>query len=363
MKDTAMKCGIGICEAVMAKYQPAAKLRQEGKFHYHQGVFLSGVEHFNRFAKREDFFCYTKDWVDSIMRPVSSIYDLDDEVMNKEHLDDLQAGILLFDLYEKTNDVFYKRILDEIIEAFDEYPCNRYGGFWHMKNLPDQMWLDGLYMAGPLLMQYGARFDRPDLFDRVVQQALLMFEHCYDEKAGLLRHGWDCEKRAEWADPETGISPEFWGRAMGWFVVALTDILELLPQSHDGYRKLSDMLCLLLKNVVRYQDKQSGMWYQVLDKGDRPDNWTEISCSMMFTMAIIRAVKRGFLSEEYMPYADKGLAAVFSQIRWSGKAAVLLGTCRGTMIGSYDYYVNRKRRANDLHGCGAFLLLMAAVLE
>ena len=363
MKETALKYGSAICDSMMAMYNPAAKLRHEGKFHYHQGVFLSGMEKFNRYAKQEKYFNYTKDWVDSIMRGTSSIYDLDNEVMNKNHLDDLQPGILLFNLYEKTGDELYKRILDEIIGAFEVYKCNRFGGFWHMEEYPNQMWLDGLYMAGPLLTQYAAKFNRTDLFDKVVLQAKLMFEHCFVEEKGLMKHAWACEKDTEWADKETGCSEVFWGRALGWFVVALTDILEYLPTEHPDRETLINMLTILLIGIVRYQDKDTGLWYQVLDKGDREDNWHETSCSMMFTMALLRAIKRGFLPSEYMSCAEKGIEGVFSKFIYDGNNSRVTEICRGTMVGDYEYYVNRERRSNDLHGSGAFLLLLASILE
>lgn len=363
MKETALKYGAAVCDTFMTIYNPASKLRHEGKFHYHQGVFLSGMEKFNRYAKDEKYFDYVRSWVDSIMRGTESIYDLPDEVMNKKNLDDLQAGIILFNMYEKTGDVLYKRILDEIIGAFEVYNCNRFGGFWHMAEYPNQMWLDGLYMAGPLLCQYAAKYDRPDLFDKATLQAKLMFEHCYVEEKGLMKHAWACEKDTEWADKETGCSEEFWGRAFGWFVVSLTDILEYLPAEHKDRALLVDMLTRLLKSVVRYQDEKTGLWYQVLDKGDRADNWHESSCSMMFTMALLRAVKRGFLPNEYLSYAEKGVEGVLTCFEFNGNHSKVKQVSRGTMVGNYDYYINREIRENDLHGSGAFLLLMAAILE
>ena len=361
--EKALRYGNCICRTIMETYCPASKLRHEGRFNYHQGVFLSGMEKFNRFAQNEEYFNYAKDWADSILRNADSIHKLRKTVLNTGNLDDLQPGIILFNIYEKTGDEFYKRVLDEIIEVFDTYKCNKYGGFWHMENLPDQMWLDGLYMAGPLLSQYAEKYNCPELYDKVVLQAKLMYEHCFVPEKGLMKHGWDCEKKAAWADKKTGTSPEFWGRAFGWFCVALTDILECLPKDYKDRTYLTDMLKTLLTNVVRYQDKKSGLWYQILDKGDMADNFLETSCSMMFSTALLRAIKKGYLSEEYLPYAERGAEGVFNNVEINGDNAVLKGTCRGTMIGSYEYYVSRDCRDNDLHGCGAFLLLMEAVLR
>lgn len=363
MKETAALYGSAVCDTIMTMYDPAAKLRHEGRFHYHQGVFLSGMEKFNRYVKNEKYFSYAKDWVDSIMRKTESIFDLPDSVMARGALDYLQPGIILYNIYEQTGDEFYKRILDEIIQVFETYPCNSEGGFWHMTRFPDQMWMDGLYMAGPILTEYAAKFNRPELFDKVTLQAKLMFEHACDKEKGLLKHGWDAGKTAEWADSETGCSGEFWGRAFGWFVVALTDILEYLPREHKDRKTLEDILVFLLKNAVKYQDEKSGLWYQVLDKGDRADNWHESSCSMMFSLALIRAVKRGFMPREYMSPAEKGVEGVLTCFDFDGNNSKVREVCTGTMIGDYDYYINRERKVNDLHGCGTFLLLMAAILE
>lgn len=363
MWEEALKYGTCICNTIMEQYRPAAKLRHEGKFHYHQGVFLSGVEKFNRFVKKEAYFQYAKDWMDSILRPAGTIHNLSAYEMRKTRLDDLQASILLFHVLETTGDPFYKHILDEIIDVFSTYPCNEEGGFWHMECYPDQMWLDGLYMAGPLLTEYAAKFNRPELFDRVTLQAKLMYKHCYDPVVGLMKHGWDCSKKAEWADAETGVSPEFWCRAQGWYMVAITDILEYLPKDHKDYQTLLDILRELSKSIIRYQSKENGLWYQVLNKGDREDNWQETSSSMMFTMVLFRSIKRGFLSAEYLSYAEKGLQGVLGRVRLDGDFGEVTEVCAGTMIGDYDYYIARERRTNDLHGCGAFLLLMASVLE
>lgn len=363
LKQLAIEYGTAICETIMEMYNPPAKLRHEGRFNYHQGVFLLGVEKFNKYVNKDEYIEYAKAWADSILRKADSIFDIDESVMNKGNLDDLQPAIILYDIYEKTGDPFYKKVLDDVIKVFDTYKCNDDGGFWHMEELPNQMWLDGLYMAGPLLSRYAVEFNKPELFDRVTLQAKLMFNHCYVPEKGLMKHGWDYSKEAEWADAETGVSAEFWGRAFGWFVVALTDILEFLPKDHKDRQALSDMLVLLLKNVVRYQDENTGLWYQVLDKGDRNDNWLETSCSMLFSMSLIRAVKRGFLPEEYMNYAQKAVYGILDRVELNGKKASLTGTCRGTMIGTYEYYIGRECRSNDLHGCGSFLQLMAAVLE
>lgn len=157
------------------------------------------------------------------------------------------------------------------------------------------MWLDGLFMGSPITAEYAARFGRPQLFDRVTLQVKLMYQHNRDPKTGMLLHGWDKNRQAPWSDPDTGCAPEVWGRALGWYVTAAVDILDFLPVSHPDRSVLLRILGGLISRVVRCQDTADGRWYQVMDKGDRTDNWLENSCSCLFVYAIAKAVRKGFI--------------------------------------------------------------------
>ena len=340
------------CDTLMAKF-PAKDLPPAGHFHYHQGVFLLGLQRCWEQDRRKDYFTYLKVWVDSLV-------DQDGTVLNYDpgQLDDIQPGILLYSLYEETGDERYKKALDTLVSNFPGFPRNREGGLWHKDIRPNQMWLDGLFMAGPIAAEYAAKFGRSEFFDMVTLQAKLMAKHNRDPKTGLLYHGWDESRKAPWANPVTGCSPEFWGRADGWFTTALLDILDYLPKTHPDRPTLLALFDDLIHAVLRVQDKKDGRWYQVLDKGDRPDNWLENSCSCLFVYSIAKAVRMGYLKQDYLDNAWRGYDGVIRSLSFDEGGHVRIGhVCIGTGIGDYPFYVARPTSVNDLHGVGAFLIM------
>ena len=201
------------CDTLMRKF-PSQDLPPKGRFHYHQGVFLSGMEKVYELTGEEAYSGYIRAWVDSLVDPYGNIYDC-----NPGQLDDLQPGVLLFRLYARTGDRRYKRAMDTIAHYIATFPRNPEGGYWHKAWYRDQMWLDGLYMGGPFSVLYATRFDRPDLADEAVFQAEMMRQKTEDKASGLWYHAWDYNREQPWADADTGRSPEFWGRAMGWVPV------------------------------------------------------------------------------------------------------------------------------------------------
>lgn len=357
------------CETMMRKFQ-AEDLPPKGHFHYHQGVFLSGVYQTYCLCKNEEYFDYIKRWVDFCINEDSTL-----KLFDPGQLDDIQPGILfypLMDLAKKTNmdqttdsstsDTNttdyerYKKILDALMEIILKFPKNKEGGFWHKDCFPDQMWLDGLYMAGPICAEYGARFNRPEFFDIVAEQALLMKEKTQDEKTGLLYHAYDSSRKESWSDPVTGCSSEFWGRSIGWVPVALLNDLDFIPENHPKRKELEDFVASLLKTLCHYQSKE-GRWYQVVNKGDCAGNWLENSCSCLYSAAIAKAVRKGLLSKEYLAYAKKGYEAVINSLKWEGENLLVGDVCIGTGVGTYEYYCERPTSVNDLHGVGAFLIM------
>lgn len=341
---------------MMRKYR-AEDLPPKGHFHYHQGVFLSGVCRTWQLSGEEDFYRYMKDWVDACIGEDGAVRNYDEG-----QLDDLQPGILLFPLYERTRDEKYRKVLDRIAEVLRNFPKNAAGGFWHKNCCPDQMWLDGLYMGGPVAAEYGARFGGAAYLDMVAEQALLMEAKTRDEKTGLWYHAWDCSGKEEWADPATGLAPEFWGRSIGWVPVAVLDDLDFFPEAHPRRKELERLVRELLTAVCRYQS-EDGRWYQVMDKGDREDNWPANSCSCLFSAALAKAVRRKILPEAYLENARRGYEGVVRSLEWDGEDLLLGQVCVGTGVGDYAHYVHRPVSVNDLHGMGAFLIMCAEMEE
>lgn len=339
------------CETLMAKFEP--ELLPPERFHYHQGVFLSGMEKCWRQTNKSKYYEYMKRWVDSHILEDGTVLKF-----NSDELDDIQPGVLLFTLYEQTGDVRYKKALFNLVPLLKSWKTNPSGGFWHKEHYPNQMWLDGLYMAGPIAVQFGKIFDQSEYFDMMTYQAILMEKHTKDPETGLLYHGWDETKEAAWADPITGLAPEFWGRAIGWYPVALLEMFDYLPEDHKDKQKLIRILQDLLIALINYQDDKTGLWYQVVDKGHLSDNWLENSCTSLYVQAIAKAVRLGYLDSKYMKNAWKGYQGVIDTLNYDEKGNVLIGNiCIGTGIGDYAHYIARPTSENDLHGAGAFILM------
>ncbi|MBP1967665.1 unsaturated rhamnogalacturonyl hydrolase [Paenibacillus aceris] len=278
------------CDTIMRRYSPE-ELPPAGRWHYHQGVFLQAMEKVWLLNSNSAYFDYIKAYVDLMVGP-------NGELEVQDHLDDLMSGQLLLLLDAETDDAHYRKLSSRLMNMLKSWRTTSDGGFWHKDVYPNQMWLDGIYMEGPFAVKYAIQYGEPEWFDLIVEQALLIEKHMKDEATGLLFHAWDESGVAKWAHPETKRSPDFWGRSVGWYAMALAEILELLPDTHPQRAKLIVILRDLLAAVRQFQEDREGLWYQVLDKGDRPDNWLELSCSTLFVFAMAKAVKHGWVPVE-----------------------------------------------------------------
>lgn len=341
------------CDTLMRKY-PAADLPPKGHFHYHQGVFLSGMYQTYFLSGDDKYYNYIKDWVDSLVDQYGNISGF-----NPGMMDDMQPGVLLFPLYERTGDSRYRGAMDTIAHYLRTCPANPDGGFWHKAWYRNQMWLDGLYMGGPFAAMYGAAFGRTEFFDIVCGQAGIMEAKTRDERTGLWRHAWDYERRQPWADKETGRSPEFWGRSMGWVPIALLEEAGHLPDDHPGRAAIIRMARELLRALLPYQDAESGLWYQVVDKPGAPGNWVETSCTCLYAAAICKAVRMGVLGGDCMEAARRGAEGVIRRLGYDDDGVLIGNVCVGTGVGDYAHYIARPTSVNDLHGVGAFLMMCA----
>jgi unsaturated rhamnogalacturonyl hydrolase len=174
---------------------------------------------------------------------------------------------------------------------------------------------------------------------------------------GLLYHAWDDSKAIGWADKKTGLSPEFWGRAMGWYAVAIMDLLDYIPEENKRRHEFISAAVDIINALVRFQDEESGLWYQVVDKGRVAGNWLETSCSCLYTYAIAKAIKRGLLHRTYYQSIKRAYEGIVKTLRFEGSDLFVEEICVGTEVGDYQFYINRPRVQNDLHGMGAFLLM------
>ncbi|WP_202076594.1 glycoside hydrolase family 88/105 protein [Caldalkalibacillus salinus] len=338
-------------QSLMRTYEPPM-LPPERRWHYHQGVFLYGVYRLWEQTQNEAYYQYLKDYVDYLIDENGSLY------FRRDELDAIQAGLLLFPLYKKTGDRRYALAAKKLRHLLDTINKTSEGGYWHKDKYPYQMWLDGLYMAGPFTVKYGEMFNEPQLIEWALFQESLMRKNTKDNTTGLYAHAWDEKREQSWADPDTGQSPDFWGRSIGWYGMALVDILEDLPSSHPKKGELTDVVRQLVDHLLRYQDERSGLWYQVVDKGHQPDNWLETSASCLFLYTIAKGMRLGILDRTYTTAMEKGYNGLITEkVEWrEGENVRLNDICVGTSAGLYDYYVTRERSTNDLHGVGAFIM-------
>lgn len=343
---------------------PAKELPPKEKFTYHQGVFLSGVEQNYLQNGKQAYADYIDAYLACVLNEDKTAQRVEGHFwISPDSLDFRQPANLLFRKYQETKEADYLNSIAELTESLMDFPKNSFGGFWHMKSQPNQMWLDGLYMVGPLCAKYAVLSGKREFGELALKQAILMYDHMSDPEDGLLFHGWDDTKTSQWADKNTGLSAEKWGRALGWFTVASLDIVDALgdsyPQAQQVKENLKKTLCSLLK--VQGTD---GFWRQVIDKPEAEGNWREASCTCLIAYAMAKAFRLGIMGASAAESAKRAFEGLIDSLQIGEKGEPLLtGICVGTCIdeGTYEHYINRDTCANDLHGSGAYLLMCAEI--
>jgi unsaturated rhamnogalacturonyl hydrolase len=216
-----------------------------------------------------------------------------------------------------------------------------------------------MYMSMPFLVRYGQAFgDEKYTCDEAVKQLLLYAKHLNDPASGLMFHAYDESGTQPWADPVTHHSAFFWCRAIGWFGMALIEVLEILPHTHAQRKELVALVQQLTRAYAKYQDAASGRWFQIVDKPLTEGNWLETSSSSMYVYTISKAVERGYIQKSFSAIACKGYKGVLSQLSLDADGeAHIANICEGTNVGNLDYYLQRARKTDDFHGLGAFLIM------
>ncbi len=334
-------------------------------WNYEVGTLLQGVDGVWLNTVDPRYFNYIKDSVDPLVGADGSIPTLKPD---EHQLDNILLGRQLLLLYGVTQNKRYLTAATFLYEQLQQQPRNAEGGFWHKERYPNQMWLDGLYMAEPFYAEYSSISHHEENFADITKQFALMEQHARDTKTGLIYHGWDASKEQRWANKQTGDSPEFWGRAMGWYMMALVDTLEFYPENDPGRAQLIAILQRGAAALARYQDESTGLWWQVMDKGGAQGNYFESSALCMFVYALAKGVRRGYLPERYGANAERGYQGILSHFVKTGPGddvsltdTVKVGGLGGDPYrdGSYAYYIGEKRVTNDQKGVGAFLMAAA----
>jgi len=352
------EAGLGLARSLMSTYGPDRAL-----WHYEHGLFLSAARAAGLAWGDPDLAATALSRLASLVGPGGSIAGYRRDEWN---LDQVNPGRGLFELLDSDPDGRYRRALDLLASQLKSQPRTPSGGLWHKLIYPDQMWLDGLYMAGPFRARYAASYAGPGDFDDIQRQFELAEAGTLDPRTGLLRHAWDESRTQLWADPETGRSPQVWGRALGWFTMALVDSWEWFPSDHAGKPVLASMLGRLAPAIAACRDPASGLFWQVLDQGSRPGNWLESSASAMFSYALAKGARLGILpADPWRGLAASILEALTARALRSDEAGRLHfeGTCAVAGLGgkpyrdgSFEYYVGEPRKTDDFKGAGPFIL-------
>ncbi|MDN8591265.1 glycoside hydrolase family 88 protein [Paenibacillus sp. 11B] len=332
---------------------------------YVQGMTLMAMARIGKQYGKDEYVSFMKRHMDLYIQEDGSIGTYSLEEYN---LDQINQGKNLFELLETTGYQRYAEAAHLLAAQLAGQPRTSEGGFWHKKIYPFQMWLDGLYMSSPFLAQYAKTFDRPDLWDEVAHQILLIEHKTRDPRTGLLYHGWDESKELIWADSVTGCSSHFWSRAMGWYAMAIVDSLEHFPIHHPKRGTIIGIFERMCHALVRVQEQESGLWFQVLDQGFRRGNYLEASGSSMFVYAMAKGVRLRYLEPHFRQAAEKGWQGLTSRLVEETEEGVKLNAiCHGAGLsldrdGSYSYYVGEQIVSDSFMGM-APLLLAALEME
>ncbi|MES1204822.1 MAG: glycoside hydrolase family 88 protein [Pseudomonadota bacterium] len=354
------------CQSVMARSPVLTE-----KWAYDSGLILKGCWQVGVATHDQKILDYVKRSIDHLIDGDGNIkgYRIDEY-----NLDHINLGKVLFPLLAATSTDAkdkerYRKALFQLRSQLKTQPRTSDGAFWHKLIYPRQMWLDGVYMASPFLTEFAVAFNEPALLDDVARQIVLAERHMREPKSGLLYHGWDETKDQRWANAQSGVSSQFWARAMGWYAMAIVDVLEVMPKKHPKREVVLGVLRRLGAAIASVQDASSGVWWQVLDAPARGQNFEEASASAMFVYALSKASANGWLdAKRYASVATRGYDGIIQRFVETDAADLVnvKGICKVAGLGgdpyrdgSFEYYTHTEVVSNDPKGVGSFILASA----
>lgn len=349
----------------LMKHHPQAYMIDDAKapkWDYVHALVLHSFEELYKKNPDPRYAAYIKNYVDILVQNDGTIktYELE-----KYNIDLVLPGRLLFNLYQTTKENRYLVAMQTLKKQLEGQPRTASGGFWHKQIYTNQMWLDGLYMGEPFYAQYSVTFENGKNLNDVAKQFEEIQLHATDPKTGLLYHGWDEKKLMPWANKDTGVSPNFWSRSIGWYMMALVDALDYFPKDHPKQKELVGYLNNIAASLDKFQDEKTGLWYQVTDKGGKEGNYLESSGTSMFAYAYAKGANKGYLPSKYKKVANKAFDGLTKQlIKVDADGTITLTqACAVAGLGgkpyrdgSYEYYVNERKKDNDPKATGPFIL-------
>ena len=354
-KSEALNYATRTIDAVIARNPVVHK-----EWDYTAGVVLLAIDEAGRRTNNKAYLDYVRRNMDRLIKADGTIATYTVEEFN---LDQITQGRLLFGMH--TQEKRYRQAIELLREQLRKQPRTKEGGFWHKQIYPHQMWLDGLYMASPFLTQYAVTFGDTAALTDVTKQILLVARYTRDARTGLYYHGWDESRTQVWADSLTGLSPNFWARAVGWYAMAIVDVLDYLPASHPQRPAVIRVLQQLAYAVADVQDPATGLWYDILDQPNRNGNYHETSASSMFVYALAKGARQGHLAPRFREIAEHGYRGL-TRLMISTDENGLLNVDRIVSVsglggkqqrnGSFEYYISEPVVSNDYKGVGPFIM-------
>ena len=337
-------------------------------WNYIDGCMIKAIIELYHITKNEKYLQFADDFIDYFVNDDGSIQSYDPKEYN---LDNVNAGKTLFDLYQLTGKEKYRKAIDTVYSQLQGQPRTSTGNFWHKMIYPNQIWLDGLYMAQPFYMQYEVTYnDCKNCADSFNQ-----FENVYnlmrDTRNGLYYHAYDDSRQMFWCDKVTGLSSNFWLRALGWYAMALIDTMEIMPESLSKEKaRLNAIYKELIDSMLPYQDEETGMWYQVVNRGGIKPNYLETSGSAIFAYAIMKSVRLGFLDESYFQYGEKAFSGICRTYLSEENGELQLGgIClvaglgnKEMREGTFDYYMREPIVKNEAKGVAPLILAYIEIM-
>ena len=330
-------------------------------WNYIDGCMITALMEMAEISGDSRYFDFSQRFIDGFVSEDGAIRTFEAE---KHTLDDINEGRVLFPLYQRTGLQKYRRAADTLRRALEIQPRTFEGNFWHKQIYPNQVWLDGIYMAMPFMALYEKRFGNQDYAD-VIRQIETVRDRMRDDTTGLYYHGYDASRSAFWADKVTGRSQSFWLRSIGWFAVALADLMEILPAGTER-EALKDIFADLMAAVWRYSDPETGMYWQVPDRPNVEGNYLESSGSAMLAYAMLKGARLGALKAEYADRGQKTFDGIMQKyMAFDGDELSLGGICLVAGLGPADnrrrdgtfaYYISEPIVKNDAKGVAPFVL-------
>lgn len=341
----------------------------KSEWNYIDGCMIKAILEMYSITKEEKYLAFADAFIDYRVNEDGTIAGYSVE---KYNIDDVNAGKTLFELYDLTGKEKYRKAIDLVYSQVQTQPRTKEGNFWHKKIYPNQIWLDGLYMGQPFYMEYETRFNNKENYKDIFNQFFNVYELLRDKETGLYYHAYDSSREMFWCDKETGLSKNFWLRALGWYTMALLDTLDKCdPVGYEEeYEKLKKIFAELMESMLKFQD-ESGMWYQVVNMAGREKNYLETSGSAIMAYALLKGVRLNFLPEIYRQFGEKAMTGICDRYLNTEEGKMSLGgICLVAGLGgpdmrdgTYEYYMSEPIVQDDAKGVGPFLLAYTELLR